>query len=228
MNLKSSSSLLNPTNTPTHQLTVQDIALTFKIKCPTFCLLLVCDSLFMQADCSAVLLPGHLYILPPCHTPTEPWGHRVKYFLTQCQDSWQIKFFLLTGTRITVNLLIPLQECTTGFSGNKSSMVRWTSSFCLCFWISKQTPSYTKAERIFLFHTSLVSHCAESELGSILSWHAAIIDNYPNTDCLKIFNPITSSCSLDKLSLVKTSCLFLRLAVWDRTRAWGFVTLMWK
>lgn len=91
----------------------------------------------------------------------------------------------------------PLQERTSGFGGNKSSTVRWTSSCCSCFGISKQTP---KVERIFLFHISLASHCAEPELGSILGWHAAITDNYTNTDCLKIFNPITSSCSLDKLS----------------------------
>lgn len=83
-----------------------------------------CDSLLGQADCGPVLLPGCLYTIPfpSCLLPG-PGGHLVKHFLDRCQDSWQIEFFLLTGTRIKLRLLIPLQECTLGFSRNKSTTV---------------------------------------------------------------------------------------------------------
>lgn len=144
----------------------------------------VCDSLLRQADCGPVLLPAHLYTLPSYHTPTGPRGHTVKHFLTQCQDSWQIKLFLLTGTRITSNLLILLQECTPGFSRNKSSVVKWTNSCCLCVGISKQTPSYTKVDRLFLFHNRQGPHCAELHIElqvSIPGWHAAILNYDPTT-----------------------------------------------
>lgn len=144
----------------------------------------VCVSLLRQADCGPVLLLGHLYTLPSYHTPTGPRGHAVKHFLRRRQDSWQIKFFLLTGTRITLNLLNRLQECTPGFSRNKRSVMKWTNSCCLCFGISKQTPNYTKVERLFLFHIRQASHCAELSaelLVGILIWHAAILDYYPKT-----------------------------------------------
>lgn len=95
------------------------------------------------------VVAGHLYTLPSNHTPTGPRGHTVKHFLTLCQDSWQIKFFLLTCKRFTLNLLILLQECRPGFSRNKSSMVKLTNSCCLCFGISTQASQLHKRKAAF-------------------------------------------------------------------------------
>lgn len=87
---------------------------------PTFSPLEVYVTVF--SDDQTVMLSRCLHIyLPSPQRFSGPQGHKVKHFLTQSQDSWQITFFLLTRKRITSNLLILLQECTLGFSRNKAA-----------------------------------------------------------------------------------------------------------
>lgn len=112
----------------------------------------VCDSPLRQADCGPVSSLGHLYTLPSCRTPTGPRGHTVKHFLILCQESWQIKFFLLTQAQELHSIYWSRSKnAQRGSAGTKAAW--WNEQIpVVCVVESpRKTPSYTKPERLFFF-----------------------------------------------------------------------------
>lgn len=146
----------------------------------------------MQAESGPVWLSAHLY---PLHIT-----------LLLC---YTVKLY-----ELVMNLSVdPTPRMHSGVKHVQMSMEKWLLLFV--FWNLQENPSCTKVDQLFFFHIRQGSHCAEFDVElwvHIPSLRAAV------QVCLEVFNPITSSCSLDKSSTLKTSCC-LSVTVWGRTRA---------
>lgn len=108
-----------------------------------------------QLDCGPLFVTGHLYALPSYHPPLGPMGHTVKHFLIQCQDSWQITFFLLTGTRNYA--LIYWSRSKNAHRGVQREQSTMWNSCCVVFWSLQANPAV--AQKQSGFSCSILGRC---------------------------------------------------------------------